>query len=122
MDDAGYYMIKAINIEGETKCECVLNVLSSIDNLPMMTEQINIQSEGFPPFLQLFVDQHTSVNSTVKFQARLIGTQPEFLQLFVDQHTSVNSTVKFQARLIGTQPFNVKNEKEILFKKKKSNY
>ncbi|UJR28306.1 hypothetical protein I4U23_009551 [Adineta vaga] len=39
--------------------------------------QINIQSTGFPPeFLQLFTDQQTPVNSTIKFEARLIGTQP----------------------------------------------
>ncbi|CAF4881568.1 unnamed protein product, partial [Rotaria socialis] len=40
-------------------------------------QQMNIQSDGFPPeFLQLFTDRPTSVNSTIKFEARLIGTQP----------------------------------------------
>ena len=77
MDDAGYYMVKAINIEGEAKCECLLSILPSITNIPMNIEQINIQSNGFPPaFIQLFTDQQTSVNSTIKFEAQLIGTQP----------------------------------------------
>ncbi len=65
-------MVKAINIEGEAKCEGSLNILPSTTNIPM-----NIQSNGFPPeFLQLFTDQQTFINSTIKFEARLIGTQP----------------------------------------------
>ncbi len=77
MDDAGTYMVKAINIEGEAKCESLLNILPSITNTPMNNEPINIQPNGFPPeFLQLFTDRQTSLNSTVKFEARLIGTQP----------------------------------------------
>jgi hypothetical protein len=70
-------MVKAINIEGEVKCESLLNILPSINNIPINNEQINIQSNGFPPeFLQLFTDQQTLINSTIKFEARLIGTQP----------------------------------------------
>jgi len=71
-------MVKAINIEGEVKCESLLNILPSINNnISINNEQINIQSNGFPPeFLQLFTDQQTSINSTIKFEARLIGTQP----------------------------------------------
>ncbi|CAF3449488.1 unnamed protein product [Rotaria socialis] len=98
MDDAGIYMVKAINIEGEAKCESSLNILPSIPNIlpsipnilpsipnilpsipniSMTNQQMNIQSDGFPPeFLQLFTDRPTSVNSTIKFEARLIGTQP----------------------------------------------
>jgi hypothetical protein len=70
-------MVKAINIEGEAKCEGLLNILPSIHNIPINNEQINIQSNGFPPeFLLLFTDQQTSINSIIKFEARLIGTQP----------------------------------------------
>jgi hypothetical protein len=70
-------MVKAINIEGEAKCEGLLKILPSIPNIPLNNEQINIQSNGFPPeFLQLFTDQQTSINSTIKYEARLIGTQP----------------------------------------------
>ncbi|CAF2499044.1 unnamed protein product [Rotaria sp. Silwood2] len=77
MDDAGSYMVKAINIEGEAKCECLLNILPPINHISMNTEQTNIQPNGFPPeFLQLFIDRQTIVNSTIKFEARLIGTQP----------------------------------------------
>lgn len=72
IDDAGNYMVKAINIEGETKCEGILTVLPSENTTPM-----NIQSNGFPPeFLQLFIDQQATLNSTVRFEARLIGSQP----------------------------------------------
>ena len=35
------------------------------------------------------------------------GFPPEFRQLFHDQKTSLNSTIKFEARVIGTQPLNV---------------
>ncbi len=77
MDDAGTYMVKAINIEGEVKCEGILKILPSTTNIPMNNEQMNIQPIGFPPeFLQLFTDQQTSINSIIKFEARLIGTQP----------------------------------------------
>jgi hypothetical protein len=77
MDDAGSYMVKAINIEGEAKCESLLNILPAISNAPMNNEQINIQPIGFPPeFLQLFTDRPSTINSTIKFEARLIGTQP----------------------------------------------
>lgn len=77
MDDFGYYTVKAINIEGEAKCECVLNILPGNNNISMATEQMNIQTHGFPPeFLQLFIDRQTAVNSTVKFEARITGTPP----------------------------------------------
>jgi hypothetical protein len=77
MDDAGSYMIKAINIEGEAKCEGLLTILPSMNNIPMNTELTNIQSNGFPPeFLQLFTDRQASINSKIKFEARLIGTLP----------------------------------------------
>ena len=67
------------NIEGEIKCEALLTVLPSSVNPPMNNnEQVNnILPLGFPPeFLQLFIDRQTSLNSTIKFEARLIGTQP----------------------------------------------
>ena len=35
------------------------------------------------------------------------GQSPEFLQLFHDQKATVSSTVKFSARITGTQPLNV---------------
>jgi len=48
-----------------------------MNTIPMNNEQINIQSNGFPPeFLQLFTDQPAAINSTIRFEARLIGTQP----------------------------------------------
>jgi hypothetical protein len=77
LDDAGIYMVKAINIEGEAKCEATLTILPSTHPIPVDTEQIITQSTGSPPeFLQLFTDRQTSVNSTMKFEARLIGTEP----------------------------------------------
>lgn len=77
MDDAGNYAVKAINIEGEAKSESVLNILPAVTNIPMSNEPIILQPTGFPPeFLQLFTDQQTFINSTIKFEARLIGTQP----------------------------------------------
>lgn len=77
MDDAGTYMVKAINIEGEAKCESQLNILPAMSHISMTTEQMIIQPNGFPPeFLQLFTDRQGSLNSTIKFEARLIGTQP----------------------------------------------
>lgn len=35
------------------------------------------------------------------------GYSPEFLQLFTDRKTSIGSTVKFEARVTGSQPLNV---------------
>ncbi len=70
-------MVKAINIEGEAKCESLLKILPSITNIPINNQSINLQPNGFPPeFLQLFTDQQTFINTTIKFEARLIGTQP----------------------------------------------
>ena len=75
-------MVKAINIEGEAKCESTLSILPSITNIPVINEPINLQPNGFPPeFLQLFTDQQTFANSTIKFEARLIGTQPLKVQI-----------------------------------------
>jgi hypothetical protein len=77
MDDAGLYMVKGINIDGEVKCSGLLTILPSINNIQMKQEQTNIQPNGFSPeFLQLFTDQQTTLNSTVKLEARLIGSQP----------------------------------------------
>jgi hypothetical protein len=95
MDDAGIYMVKAINIEGEAKCEGSLKILPSITNIPANIP-MNIQSNGFPPeFLQLFTDQQTSINSTIKFEARLIGTQP----LNVKTHEKTLSELSFSILL-----------------------
>jgi hypothetical protein len=60
-------------MEGETKCSAFINVLPpSIAPEPMIT-----QSTGFSPeFIQLFSDTKTSIGSTIKFEARIIGTQP----------------------------------------------
>jgi len=99
MDDAGIYMVKAINIEGEAKCEGSLKILPSITNIQAnipMNIPMNIQSNGFPPeFLQLFTDQQTSINSTIKFEARLIGTQP----LNVKTHEKTLSELSFSILL-----------------------
>jgi hypothetical protein len=36
-----------------------------------------IQSNGYPPeFLQLFTDRKALIGSTIKFEARVNGTQP----------------------------------------------
>jgi len=100
LDDAGSYMVKAINIEGEVKCESLLNILPSINNIPINNEQINIQSNGFPPeFLQLFTDQQTSINSIIKFEARLIGTQP--LNVKKQQNSSSLFLFSYSFRFIG---------------------
>ena len=40
MDDAGTYSVKAINIEGEAKCSCTLNILPSIATTPMNMEPV----------------------------------------------------------------------------------
>jgi hypothetical protein len=78
MDDAGTYLVKAINIDGEAKCSCALKILQTINVIPSMnTEPFQPQPTGFPPeFLQLFIDRQTAVQSTIKFEARLIGSQP----------------------------------------------
>jgi hypothetical protein len=77
MDDAGTYMVKAINIEGEAKCSSMLTILPSINITPMNIEQNQPQFDGFPPeFLQLFTDRSTAIHSIMKFDARLIGTTP----------------------------------------------
>lgn len=77
MDDAGNYTIKAINIEGETKCSCILKIIASSNPMPIPIEPISIQPTGFPPaFLQLFIDRQTLTGVSVKFEARLTGTLP----------------------------------------------
>lgn len=78
IDDGGTYTIKAINIEGEAKCSCVLRIVTT-----PTVEHMNIESStlvapvGFPPeFLQLFVDRQATLNASIKFEARIIGTLP----------------------------------------------
>jgi hypothetical protein len=134
MDDAGTYMVKAINIEGEAKCESLLNILPSITNTPMNnesinTQPINIQPNDFPPpiNIQPINIQPNGFPSPINIQPNGFpppiniqpiniqpnGFPPEFLQLFTDRQTSINSTIKFEARLIGTLPLNV--SKKTLF-------
>ena len=77
MDDAGIYLVKAINIEGEAKCSSTLTILPSMGTTPMNTESVPMPPTGFPPeFLQLFTDRQTALHSAIKFEARLIGTSP----------------------------------------------
>jgi hypothetical protein len=60
-------------MEGETKCTAMVNVLPTL----IVPEPMIIESQGYPPeFLQLFHDQKASVGSTIKFEARITGTQP----------------------------------------------
>lgn len=35
------------------------------------------------------------------------GYPPEFRQLFTDRQGTIGSTMKFEARIVGTQPLNV---------------
>ncbi len=153
MDDAGIYTVKAINIEGEAKCESSLNILPSATNIlmnippptanipmnfqpptvnipmniqpprmnipmniqpPMMNMPMNIQPLRMnipmniqPPTMHIPMNiQPSTMNITMAAQPN--GFPPEFLQLFTDQQTFINSTIKFEARLIGTPPLNVK--------------
>jgi hypothetical protein len=44
---------------------------------------MTIESNGYPPkFQQLFNDRTTSIGSTIKFEARLTGTQPLNVKFF----------------------------------------
>jgi len=73
MTHAGFYQVKAFNIEGESKCSAIVNILPRIS----IPEPMIIESNGYPPeFVQLFNDQKTTIGSTIKFEARLMGTQP----------------------------------------------
>jgi len=79
MNDTGLYQVKAINMEGESKCSAKVHVLPRI----IVPEPMIIESQGYPPeFLQLFSDRKTSIGSTIKFEARLIGTQPLNVNFF----------------------------------------
>ena len=83
MDDAGSYMVKALNIGGEVRCSSVLTVVPSMNANVMHTESNHVQLSGFPPeFLQLFTDRQSSINSTIKFEARLIGAEPMSVRKF----------------------------------------
>ena len=73
INDAGFYEAKAINRDGETKCSAFVNILPTI----IAPEPMIVESSAFSPeFLQLFNDQKTSIGSTIKFEARVVGTQP----------------------------------------------
>lgn len=73
INDTGLYQVKAINSEGEAKCSAVVNVLPVM----IVPEPMIIETHGYSPeFLQLFKDQKSSIGSTVRFEARLTGTQP----------------------------------------------
>lgn len=155
MDDAGNYMVKAINIEGEAKCESVLNILPSVTNIPMANEPMNIQPPVanipmtnrpiniLPPVTKISSMTNESINilpsvTNVPMTNRPInilpsvtnipmanesiniqptGFPPEFLQLFTDQQASLNSTIRIEARLIGTQPLAVKIPMELFSSK-----
>jgi len=57
----------------ESKRSTTVHTLPNIN----VSEPMIIESNGYPPqFLQLFTDRNTSVGSTIKFEARIIGTQP----------------------------------------------
>lgn len=94
MDDAGIYTVKAINIEGDAKCSCVLTILPSIGPTPMNIEPVQVPLTGFAPeFLQLFTDRQTTLHTTVKLEARLTGAAPlnvlrsdEFFRLPIDRY------------------------------------
>ncbi|CAF3636008.1 unnamed protein product [Rotaria sordida] len=164
MDDAGTYMVKAINIESEAKCECLLNILPSPTNISMNNEQMNNEKMNIQQIneqmniqqmnneqmhtQQMNIQQmnneqmhtqqmnneqmHTQQMNNEQMHTQQMNIQlmnneqmniqqmniqqmniqpsgfpPEFLQLFIDQQTLVNSIIKFEARLIGTQPLNV---------------
>ncbi|CAF0886808.1 unnamed protein product [Rotaria sp. Silwood1] len=73
MNDAGLYIVKAINKEGEAKCSAKVTILP----INIVPEPMIIESNGYAPeFLQLFKDQKTSIGSTIKFEARVTGTKP----------------------------------------------
>lgn len=59
--------------EGELKRSAIINTLPT----KIVPEPMIIESNGYPPeFRQLFTDQKTSIGSTIKFEARIVGTQP----------------------------------------------
>ncbi|CAF3985915.1 unnamed protein product, partial [Rotaria magnacalcarata] len=73
VNDTGVYQAKAINAEGESKCSARVNVLP----INIVPEPMIIEPMGYSPeFLQLFNDQKASIGSTIKFEARVTGTQP----------------------------------------------
>ncbi|CAF0743307.1 unnamed protein product [Adineta steineri] len=90
MDDAGTYMVKAINIDGEAKCESILTILPAMNTMSMNTEQINIQSNSFQPaFPQVFTDRKSSMNiEQMNIQSN--SFPPEFPQVFTDRKSSTN--------------------------------
>ena len=105
MDDAGIYVVKAINIEGEAKCEGSLNILPSLTNIPPQTANIPMNIQPQPMNIPMNIQPLTTNIATI---VQPNGFPPEFLQLFTDQQTFINSAIKFEARLIGTPPLNVK--------------
>jgi len=68
------YQVKSTNIESTSQSSSFVNPLPKMTvPEPMIIDSIN----GHPPeFLQLFNDRKTTLGSTVKFEARLTGTQP----------------------------------------------
>ncbi|CAF1627883.1 unnamed protein product, partial [Adineta ricciae] len=103
-DDAGLYMVKAVNIEGEAKCEGLLTILSATHPISVNTEPAFVQPTGFPPeFLQLFIDRQASINSSMKFEARLIGTQPLNVYWLFDGEpiTNLANSQRYQQHVLG---------------------
>jgi hypothetical protein len=67
-------------MEGESKCSAIINILPRM----IIPQPMIIESNGYPPeFLQLFNDKKTSIGSIIKFEARLIGTQPLNVRFFL---------------------------------------
>jgi hypothetical protein len=67
------YQVKAMNMESEVKRSAGVNISPRIS----VHEPMIIQSNGYPPeFLQLFTDRKALIGSTIKFEARVNGTQP----------------------------------------------
>ncbi|CAF0760989.1 unnamed protein product, partial [Didymodactylos carnosus] len=93
LDDAGIYSVKAINTEGEAKSFASLNILPTSHH-----QQSPFQSSS---------TRTTNIGVQQIGTSEQQGTPPEFLQLFTDTETKLNSSITFEATVIGNPKPNV---------------
>lgn len=78
---AGKYQCRAMNTDGEAHCSANVVILPTI--YPQSPSK-PLSTMGSPPrFLRTFTDRKTTLGSTVRFDARVSGSQPLNVRLFI---------------------------------------
>ena len=118
-EDAGNYMVKAVNAAGEAKCYATLSVRPSVqETIKTVQEQFEQQVPQQQQQVTMVQKQMTTVQQQIQMQQQQIQMQqvpaaghtpPEFQQLFQDKRCQSGEQIRFECVITGTPKPKVRN-------------